>query len=199
MICPDPSPMCYLGECRSCPGTSLLEDSLKSAMEDANIDIIHYKNWSFIRRAKLETLEQTTSEFIEDFCEKMKQLTPHAFIAKQQSSFMKETRESLQDNEFLVVCDFAENYAFVVQDAAPGFHWNNDSATVYPVVVYFRENNLIVHKSLVIISNCLSHDAVAVYSFTKIIINFIKGLNENATKIHYFSDGAPQQYKNLNN
>ena len=28
--------------------------------------------------------------------------------------------------EFLICFDFAENYAFVVQNSAQSFHWNND-------------------------------------------------------------------------
>ncbi|XP_015127114.1 uncharacterized protein LOC107048461 [Diachasma alloeum] len=199
MTCRNPSPQCNLGECTNCPGSAVLHDTLKSTMEVEEIDNVVYKNWISVPRANLETLTKTTTEFIDDFCEKMERLLPHAFIAKEQSSYLKEKRESLQNDEFLVICDFAENYAFVVQDAAPAFHWNNDAATVYPVVIYFKENDLIAHKSLVIISDCLSHDTVAVYIFTKIIIHFIKEINQDAKKIYYFSDGAPQQFKNLKN
>jgi hypothetical protein len=38
--------------------------------------------------------------------------------------------------EFVVLCDFAENYSFILQDEAQGSHWNNAQATIHPLVVY---------------------------------------------------------------
>ena len=34
-------------------------------------------------------------------------------------------KESLKQNEGMLVLDTAEIYSFIVQDAAQGFHWNN--------------------------------------------------------------------------
>lgn len=65
--------------------------------------------------------------------------------------------------------------------------------------MYYREDDCIKHKSLVIISDCLVHDAVAVYVFSKIINKHIKQISKSPRKILYFSDGAPQQYKNVKN
>jgi hypothetical protein len=33
--------------------------------------------------------------------------------------------------------NFAGNYSFIVQEAAQGFHWNNQQASQYPFVCYF--------------------------------------------------------------
>ena len=49
---------------------------------------------------------------------------PHSFISEKQVNFMKSLKESLEKGEFLVICDFTENYAFVIQDAALVSHWN---------------------------------------------------------------------------
>ena len=71
-------------------------------------------------------------EFVELFCEKLEALCPHSFIATQQSRFFSECKSS---EEMTVLGDFSENYTFIVQDAAQGFHWNNAQATIYPFVV----------------------------------------------------------------
>jgi hypothetical protein len=63
--------------------------------------------------------------------------TIHDFVAHQQSSFLKETKSSLQDGEVIVSGDFSENYSFIIQDAAQGFHWNNQDTTIHPFVSYF--------------------------------------------------------------
>jgi hypothetical protein len=58
-------------------------------------------------------------------------LLRHPFIATQQAVFLKELKCNLQSGEFVVLCDFAENYSFVLQDEAQGFHWNNAQATIH--------------------------------------------------------------------
>lgn len=112
---------------------------------------------------------------------------------------MKSLKNNLTEGQVTVQVDFAENYAFLVQNAAPGFHWNNDQATIYNVVINYKNENKILHKNLIIVSDCLKHDAVSVYTFTKIIICFLKEQFPELKKIDYISDGAPQQYKNFKN
>ena len=65
------------------------------------------------------------------FCQKLATLMGHDFIARMQAQFLQEVNSSLDEHEFHVVGDFAENYAFVVQDASQSFHWNNAKATSF--------------------------------------------------------------------
>ena len=51
--------------------------------------------------------------------------TAHHYVAKAQSKFFKNLRDSLSNEEAVLVGDFSENYSFVIQYAAQGFHWNN--------------------------------------------------------------------------
>ena len=70
--------------------------------------------------------------------------------------------------------DFSENYSFILQDAAQGFHWNNSQATLHPFVVYvyLREDGELKHLSYVVFSDCLVHDTVAVHLFQKKLVKF---------------------------
>ena len=43
--------------------------------------------------------------------------------------------------ECMHLVDFAENYAFVVQDEVQGFHWNKSQCTLHPVVLYYKKLN----------------------------------------------------------
>jgi hypothetical protein len=47
--------------------------------------------------------------------------------------FLKELKCDLQSGEFVVLCDFAEDYSFVLQNGAQGFRWNNPQATIQPL------------------------------------------------------------------
>ena len=97
--------------------------------------------------------------------------------------------------------DFSENYSFVLQDAAQGFHWNNAQATIHPFVAYYVESGAVHHLSYMIISDCLHHDTLAVHLFQKHFIQFLRRYLPAFCfqKIVYFSDGAASQYKNRKN
>ena len=111
-----------------------------------------------------------------------------------------ETMDNLQIGEFLVLLDFAENYAFVLQDAAQGFLWNNAQATIHPFVCYYRSDDTLKHISYVVISDCMKHDTVSVHLFQRNLVRFLKDrFDATPSKMIYFSDGAASQYKNRKN
>ena len=96
--------------------------------------------------------------------------------------------------------DFAENYSFVVQDAVQGYYWNNSQATLHPLVAYYRkEDGSLGTISFCVVSDCLKHDATAVYAFISVIIAHLKKLIPGLSLVRYFSDGAASQYKNCKN
>lgn len=133
--------------------------------------------------------------------EKLTKLLVHDFVSTQQSQYFRNSKDSLKEGEFIVTLDFSENYAFVVQEAVQGFHWNNNQATVHPFVIYYQgqETKKVEHISYVGVSDCLEHDTVAVYMFQQKMIQFLKEAFPIVNAIKYFSDGAPQQYKNKKN
>ena len=93
----------------------------------------------------------------------------------------------------MICFDFAENYAFVAQNSAQSFYWNNDQATIFTVVIYYKDGVERKHRSIAIISDDLAHDTVDVNEYQKIIINYLKN-NFEPKKIYYFTDGAGQHF-----
>lgn len=198
LICSHPTSSCYLGGCEFCPGESKVEENLIKYFEENEIDEIKFDSWTQTDRCALNTIILSTDDFVNELCQKLMKLKSHHFIAKEQSSFMKSLKNSLQKDEFLITCDFAENYAFVLQNSAQSFHWNNDQATIFTVVIYYKEFEKLEHKSIVIISDNLTHDTAAVYVYQNIIIDYLK-TNFHPKKLYYFTDGAGQHFKNKNN
>ena len=171
-------------------------------LDENDMDQIIYKQWISTDRSTLETFCFSTDEFVDIFCEKLVLLRPHYFIASEQAAFYVRCKESLQPGVFLVTVDFSENYSFILQDAAQGFHWNNSQATLHPFVAYYVDCGELCHLSYVIISDCLHHDTTAVYLFQKLFLAFLKSFlpeRLQPQKIIYFSDGAALQYKNRKN
>ena len=64
------------------------------------------------------------------FGDKLLKLKTHDFFAWKQFIFTDELKKNLQEGEFVICCDFAENYAFVIQNSTQSFHWNNDQASI---------------------------------------------------------------------
>ena len=193
IMCNPPLPKCYLGEC---DGVIMLKEELIALLDENDTDQIVYKQWVSTDRSTLETHCAPAEEFVDTFCEKLELLRPHSFIASEQASFYAKCKSNLQPGEMLVTADFSENYSFVLQDAAQGFHWNNSQATIHPFVAYYADSGEVCHLNYVIISDCLHHDTVAVYLFQKSYIAFIRGYlveRLHPRKITYFSDGAASQ------
>ena len=169
-----PQPKCYLRTCTECPGLDGLKEFLHTALDENMIDTITYKQWVSVDRCTLDTISSTSDEFVEAFIDKMEALIPHSFVAKQQSSYFNECKAALKPGEVLVQADFSENYSFVLQDAAQGYHWNNSQATIHPFVVYYRHSGEERHLSFVVISESLHHDTIAVFLFQKTLLSFLK-------------------------
>ena len=104
----------------------------------------------------------------------------------------------MKHGEIIVLGDFSENYAFVVQDSSQGFHWTNDQATLHPFVIYYKKDSQLLHLNFLVISNSLSHDTIAVYCFQRRLHNFL-AQKMQVNKVFYFTDGSSAQYKNRKN
>ena len=74
--------------------------------------------WQQTDRSTLRTEITDAEDYAEQICERLLKLKPHSFTAKQQSYFFKNLKDTLKEGEFLILCDFAENYAFVFLDDA---------------------------------------------------------------------------------
>ena len=103
-------------------------------------------------------------------------LTEHYLITKNQNLYLKGLKASLKPNECIIILDFAENFSFVVQDAAQAFHWSNAQATIHLFVVYHKSNNGdLCHRAFACISDHMTHNTIAVYLFLeKLITDYVK-------------------------
>ena len=167
--------------------------SLTAAFDELSVDEISYKAWVSVDRTNLETVVRQTDSFVDHLLECLVSLKRHDFIAKQQSAFLKNKKQQLVDGEVIVSGDFAENHSFVVQDAAQGYHWTNDQATIHPFVIYYQEHKLVKHLTFAVISDCLTQDTVAVHCYQRRLIAFLHTSLPHLHHIVYFSDGAASQ------
>ena len=203
-VCDVSNPDCMLNHCDSCPHESVIKLFLvdKLLMKYSRDSTINFSQWISTDRSQLEENECDFDEFIEKLTTMFYKLTEHHYIAKSQSAYFKHRKASLTSDECVIVLDFAENYAFIVQDAAQSFHWNNSQATIHPFVMYYQDidTGSIHHKTYACISDHMTHDTNAVYTFLKrLLVDFVKPDFPTMKKVIYFSDGSAAQYKNYKN
>lgn len=82
------------------------------------------KEWISTDRTELVTRICTIDEFLIELKDRLIELIPHAYVAKQQSTFLEDKKKSLHEGTAIVLADLSENYDFVVQDEVYGFYWN---------------------------------------------------------------------------
>lgn len=200
VLCNPSSIDCNMGKCIYCPGETELRTILQESFAENLIEKVQFRQWVSVDRCNLEMFEKSSEEFIDLFCSKLSSLVQHDFIAKQQGAFFNYTKENLKESEFAVICDFSENYSIVLQDEAQSYHWTNRQVTIHPFVIYFKQENKVKHVNYVVVSDCLEHNTVAVYTFEKKLISFLTSkFQKLPNKIFYFSDGSAAQYKNKKN
>ena len=101
-------------------------------------------------------------------------LIRHDFLAKSQASYFSEMKIGVNEGEFVICMDFAENYTFRVQNAIQAHHWASTQATLHPYVIYYCQNGKKKHGNFVAISEKLTHDASSVHLFNSRVIEYLK-------------------------
>ena len=138
-------------------------------------------------------------EFNDLLCDSIDNLTTHSCIAKTQSRYLKNCKENLNQNECLILGDFAENDQYVVQDEVLSYHWGKSQCSLFTIVLYFIEEKLLKHKSFCYLSEDVDHDTGFIYKTQEDTTRYIKENLLDVSSVKYFSDGCAAQFKNFKN
>lgn len=204
-VCSTEKEKCMLYSCSDCKTKDNIKLFLRSDINVEDTKIIHYMQWTQdtkddekLKRISLiefsEPLDKVLDSLLDDF-EKLKE---HHFIANQQSDYYAFSRKHFENNNGVLTMDFAENYAFISQNSTQGFYFNNTSASLFTVVLYYKEENgeSVKKQSFCVISNSSVHQAYSVNAFLEPVLQEIKQKYPWIKILKYFSDGAPTQFKN---
>ena len=131
-------------------------------------------------------LSDSTSihDLIDMISNSIDKLTSHSYIAKAQSSHLKLRKENIDENTILVLVDFSENFTFIVQDEIQSYHWCKEQATLHPIVMYYKENGTVKHKSFCVISDELHHDVSMVYQIQTVFLNYVRYIIQRFLKLN---------------
>ena len=204
-VCDTANRDCMMQACAHCPGAESVYEFLRLASsdgegdDDVEDDEVRYKQWVSTDRCQLKDITETRDECLRYLSRQIKSLTVHHYRAWAQSGYFSRLKDTVLDGEVVVQGDFAENYSFVVQDEAQGFHWDTSQCTVHPYVAYWRVQGKLHHQSFCCISDATKHDTAMVHAFNNEVISEIRKDIPGLKKVHYFTDGCAAQYKNRKN
>lgn len=167
---------------------------------------VEWKKWA--RETKEENGKKTSrmvlgrkegplEEMLQELKIEAAALSEHLFTASWQSREFLRVSKSPPSRSVVMVLDFAENYSCRFQDEVQAVHWGHDSATIHPIVGYYKcpDCTETVTESMIMITKDNVHDFNAVQQFTSFAVEHIKKKVPNINRIIRFSDGAACQYK----
>ncbi len=202
--CTKKSFLCAKNKCNDCQEleATFKQDAMNKLFQDSAREI-YYNQWLMQDRYAIYTVTKSSVNFIEELLNQASnKLKLHDFIARSQAKFLKDRKTNLRVGEYILIMDYSENYSMVSQDEIQAAHFSKVQATIHPIVGYYRNASGDVDNfSFVIISNCLTHNTVAVHLYQKKCLEFIRSqrMLPTITHIEYFTDGSAAQYKNKKN
>jgi hypothetical protein len=84
---------------------------------------------------------------------------------------------------------FAEKYSLMVQDAVQVHHWSNGHVTLHPTEIYMHQSESPTKPrpiSLCTASDCTEYVTRTFYAFQKVVILYIKTMDNNIKKFYQF-------------
>lgn len=150
----------------------------------------------------LKTIEVSISGLVQIFNQTLKKFLSHVFTVNHQARTIKVIKESLPPKAGYITVDFAQNYQgkYYRRIQAAHFGASLPQISLFTGVFYFKdEKNSLCHKSFVVVSDCLRHEAVSVWAFLKPVISWIFEVKPDLQSIDFQSDGPLSQFKNKNN
>jgi hypothetical protein len=122
----------------------------------------------------------------------LQNLKKHSHVTNVQQKYFNTILKDVQEDEIVLQIDFAENYVCDTQNAIQQAHFTKRQIAVY--TAHATSKNF--SQSYVIVSDSIEHSKYAVYAFNKAIIEDLKVISPNVTKLIFISDGCAQQFKN---
>ena len=185
---------CMMRNCPKCPGMKPVRNEILNLVGDK--DFVVYWQWQTVDRAEMKVFETPIEEFADKLANQVVELTSHHYTSRWQSKYLRQKIENLKETECIVLCDFAENYSSITQDAIQSAHWSSVQTALHTSVVYLKIDGKVIHENIVVVSDSLEKNSSSVYAFLDETIKFIQSKYPEISNVMYFTNGSAAQYKN---
>ena len=182
--------------------SSTKDDMTEKLTSLKDMDRIEYEEWRSVlvdgkKKMKIVKVSVTGHEFIVLMVKEYELFLEHIQRVAAQYRALHDLKGTLPQGHVIIQMDFAENFMCQTMDEIQSAYWNATSATLHPVVIYFRnETGGITHKNVVYVSDVNHHNATAVTAILKKLVPEVKFFSPEVTHIHYWTDSPSSQYRN---
>ena len=149
------------------------------------------------KRVKRLQYTATRTEFIAKFVALMVTFSSHSSRVIAQYKAVHTLKETLPTGHVTVQMDFSENWTVCSSNEIQSAYFAKDQITIHPAVVHYRCNDVLMHKSYILVTDERRHSAPTVFQFMKQLVPKIReDLPMNVTFVHYVTDSPSSQYRN---
>lgn len=144
----------------------------------------------------------TLTELIEEFNKELEKYSRHVFSTTVQHKSLDALKKKIEKNEGYVIVDFSQSYNCKSAKEIQGTHFgaSRKQISLHTGGFYYKsEEDKLQFESFAVISDDLTHDAVAIWALLEPILKRIGELLPNVDTLHFQSDGPATQYKNKTN
>ena len=155
-----------------------------------------YKDTQIKRTTLVEQVERK-EDFLQTFLSNFSDVVDHDDRVHAQYDSFTALKQNLGPSSATMQIDFAENYVCKFRDEITAAYYSKIQVTLHPAVFHFKsDDGKLIHKSLVVVSDEMSHKADTVFAFLESIIQWVKEKMPHIQIIHVLSDSPSSQYRN---
>uniref|UniRef100_UPI00358E6D50 uncharacterized protein n=1 Tax=Myxine glutinosa TaxID=7769 RepID=UPI00358E6D50 len=155
----------------------------------------HTKKSTTVKKRSLVTKTGTIEDLVSELKKEAGPFAEHVFSKNWQHKQQTKLRANIPTGAVSSVFDFAENYTCTYQRGVQSAYYSHDSATVHPIVSYYRSPrcNNSVTESCIMISDDLRHDYHLVNTFQQVVCQHLTSCRQlKISAMHRFSVSAGQ-------
>ncbi|KAL0829510.1 hypothetical protein ABMA28_003030 [Loxostege sticticalis] len=206
-ICCETKRECLERKCEVCASKVL------NYQEFQNDEKIAYYQWIVEKKAytvkdgeqrmKQVTMKKKFEDYPRNVIQKLESnlgiFLKHNLNIMVQYDVIKQLKQNLKDKEIIIHVDFSENFCLKYHEEIQSFHFggSREQVSLHTGVLYYKDSDTgtLETKSFCTISDCLQHDAAAVWAHICPILKMAQTVVPYET-VHFLSDSPTSQYRN---
>ena len=175
---------CFYGDCSSCkykqiPASKNVNETWYYKWITQNVERPGAKGRIYsVKVTSKEKINCTISQLVNEINDQMPYYFKHIYDTLHQNKAIASIKENRKENEVFIVMDFSQNYLFKYNEEIHSAHFgaSKKQVTLHTGTFFYRnsKSNQVVYVSFCTVSECLRHDASAVWAHLQPILRLIK-------------------------
>ncbi|KAL0821918.1 hypothetical protein ABMA28_005315 [Loxostege sticticalis] len=206
IVCDKKSKECMYSECNICKTATVTYNFTQRGRNDNvtwfewTTKEVEYQKNNETKKTKKIVIESKTEKLeilLSHFEKELKKFKEHYFNVWHQYNIYRNLKNSLQNNEVMVHCDFSENYGCKFHRQIQAVHFGSQNQiSLHTSMMYIQGSK---PQSYCTLSDSTDHSPAAIWAHLKPILIDIRTKHPEIDTVHVFSDGPATQYRQKKN